>query len=79
LPAPPSAAPLARADPPPRLSEALFTLGLSSGFFGFFAHAGVVTVLEEEGLRAHVQEPLRRPSASCARSAPRPSLALDGP
>jgi NTE family protein len=28
-----------------------FTLGLSSGFFGFFAHAGVVAVLEEEGLR----------------------------
>jgi len=27
-----------------------FTLGLSSGFFGFFAHAGVVSVLEEEGL-----------------------------
>jgi NTE family protein len=33
------------------LAEAPFTLGLSSGFFGFFAHAGVVTVLEEEGLR----------------------------
>lgn len=32
------------------LSEAPFTLGLSSGFFGFFAHAGVVSVLEEEGL-----------------------------
>ncbi len=27
-----------------------FTLGLSSGFFGFFAHAGVVSVLEAEGL-----------------------------
>lgn len=27
-----------------------FTLALSSGFFGFFAHAGVVSVLEEEGL-----------------------------
>jgi NTE family protein len=27
-----------------------FTLVLSSGFFGFFAHAGVVSVLEEEGL-----------------------------
>ncbi len=33
------------------LSGAPFTLGLSSGFFGFFAHAGVVSVLEEEGLR----------------------------
>jgi NTE family protein len=33
------------------LSEAPFTLGLSSGFFGFFAHAGVISVLEEEGLR----------------------------
>jgi NTE family protein len=32
------------------LSRAPFTLGLSSGFFGFFAHAGVVSVLEEEGL-----------------------------
>jgi len=28
-----------------------FTLVMSSGFFGFFAHAGVVSVLEEEGLR----------------------------
>jgi NTE family protein len=28
-----------------------FTLGMSSGFFGFFAHAGAVAVLEEEGLR----------------------------
>jgi NTE family protein len=33
------------------LAEAPFTLGLSSGFFGFFAHAGVVSVLEAEGLR----------------------------
>jgi NTE family protein len=32
------------------LREAPFTLGLSSGFFGFFAHAGVISVLEEEGL-----------------------------
>jgi len=32
------------------LAEAPFTLTLSSGFFGFFAHAGVVSVLEEEGL-----------------------------
>ena len=41
-------------DPGPRLrdwlAEAPFTLALSSGFFGFFAHAGVVAVLEEEGL-----------------------------
>jgi NTE family protein len=33
------------------LAEGPFTLGLSSGFFGFFAHAGVVSVLEAEGLR----------------------------
>ena len=32
------------------LSEAPFTLSMSSGFFGFFAHAGVLSVLEEEGL-----------------------------
>ncbi len=32
------------------LAEAPFTLTLSSGFFGFFAHAGAVSVLEEEGL-----------------------------
>ncbi len=32
------------------LTEAPFALGLSSGFFGFFAHAGAVSVLEEEGL-----------------------------
>lgn len=32
------------------LREGPFTLGLSSGFFGFFAHAGVLSVLEEEGL-----------------------------
>jgi NTE family protein len=32
------------------LAEGPFTLGLSSGFFGFFAHAGVLAVLEEEGL-----------------------------
>jgi NTE family protein len=33
------------------LSQRPFTLGLSTGVFGFFAHAGVVSVLEEEGLR----------------------------
>ena len=32
------------------LAEAPFTLVLSSGFFGFFAHAGLVSVLEEEHL-----------------------------
>jgi NTE family protein len=32
------------------LAERPFTLGLSSGFFGFFAHAGVLSVLEDEGL-----------------------------
>ena len=33
------------------LAEKPFTLVMSSGFFGFFAHAGVVSVLEEQGLR----------------------------
>jgi NTE family protein len=33
------------------LRAAPFTLGMSSGFFGFFAHAGAVSVLEAEGLR----------------------------
>ncbi len=32
------------------LKQEPFTLTLSSGFFGFFAHTGVLTVLEEEGL-----------------------------
>ncbi len=32
------------------LREEPFTLGLSSGFFGFFAHAGFVEVLEEASL-----------------------------
>jgi NTE family protein len=32
------------------LRERPFTLALSSGFFGFFAHTGLVTVLEDEGL-----------------------------
>ena len=32
------------------LAEVPFTLVMSSGFFGFFAHAGIVSVLEEEGL-----------------------------
>ena len=32
------------------LRERSFTLALSSGFFGFFAHTGLVTVLEDEGL-----------------------------
>jgi NTE family protein len=32
------------------LADGPFTLALSSGFFGFFAHAGVISVLEEEGL-----------------------------
>jgi NTE family protein len=42
------------------LRQGPFTLGLSSGFFGFFAHAGVVEVLEAEGLR---------PAALCGSSA----------
>lgn len=33
------------------LEEKPFTLALSSGFFGFFAHAGVVKALEENGLK----------------------------
>ncbi|HEX4405769.1 MAG TPA: patatin-like phospholipase family protein [Polyangia bacterium] len=32
------------------LSQAPFTLTMSSGFFGFYAHAGVLSVLEDEGL-----------------------------
>ncbi len=33
------------------LGEAPFTLAMSSGFFGFFAHAGVLTALLEKGLK----------------------------
>jgi len=33
------------------LAEGPFALGMSSGFFGFFAHCGVLEVLEQEGLR----------------------------
>jgi len=33
------------------LKQKPFMLGLSSGFFGFFAHAGFISVLEQEGLR----------------------------
>ncbi|MFT6398362.1 MAG: NTE family protein [Bradymonadia bacterium] len=32
------------------LREEPFTLALSAGFFGFFAHAGLVAALEEEGI-----------------------------
>ena len=32
------------------LTEAPFTLGMSSGFFGFFAHCGMLSVLEAEGI-----------------------------
>src|SRR5262245_56885824 len=32
------------------LREKPFSLGLSAGFFGFFAHTGVLTVLEDESL-----------------------------
>lgn len=32
------------------LSERPFALGMSSGFFGFFAHTGVLAVLEDEDL-----------------------------
>jgi NTE family protein len=34
-----------------RLAERPFTLALGAGFFGFFAHAGVLAALEEAGLR----------------------------
>lgn len=33
-----------------KLQERPFTLSLSSGFFGFFAHAGFIQALEEKGL-----------------------------
>ena len=33
------------------LREEPFTLAMSSGFFGFFAHAGVLRAFEEEGLQ----------------------------
>jgi NTE family protein len=33
------------------LTEAPFSLSMSAGFFGFFAHTGVVSVLENEGLQ----------------------------
>jgi NTE family protein len=33
------------------LCQGPFTLVMSSGFFGFYAHTGVVSVLEEQGLR----------------------------
>ena len=33
------------------LNKAPFSLALSSGFFGFFAHAGVVSALEMEGFK----------------------------
>lgn len=33
------------------LAEAPCTLAMSSGFFGFFAHCGVLTVLEDRGVR----------------------------
>lgn len=32
------------------LSESPFSMTMSAGFFGFFAHAGVMTVLEDAGL-----------------------------
>lgn len=32
------------------MREGPFSLAMSSGFFGFFAHCGVMTVLEDEGL-----------------------------
>lgn len=32
------------------LAEGPFSIGMSSGFFGFFAHAGFMSVVEDEGL-----------------------------
>src|SRR5947209_13663229 len=32
------------------LAEAPFSLALSAGFFGFFAHAGFISALEDAGL-----------------------------
>ncbi|MGB1581430.1 MAG: patatin-like phospholipase family protein, partial [Nevskiales bacterium] len=32
------------------LSESAFGLTMSSGFFGFFAHSGMLSALEDEGL-----------------------------
>jgi NTE family protein len=47
-----AAAPAPRARPTLRehLREGPFALAMSSGFFAFFAHAGFLTVLEDEGL-----------------------------
>jgi NTE family protein len=44
--------PVTRARPPLRdwLEERPFTLALSAGFFGFFAHTGMLSALEEAGL-----------------------------
>lgn len=43
-------APLPRASLREWLRERPFTLAMSSGFFGFFAHTGVLSVLEDEDL-----------------------------
>ena len=52
---PRAAAPPAPGAPAPSLREWLgaapFTLALSGGFFGFFAHTGLLLALEEAGLR----------------------------
>jgi len=45
VPTPPDASTLAEV-----LAKAPFTLAMSSGFFGFFAHAGMVTALHERDL-----------------------------
>ena len=44
--------PIAAAGPTLRewLREGPFTLGLSSGFFGFFAHSGLLSALEDDGV-----------------------------
>src|SRR5215212_4813676 len=42
------------------LADGPFSLAMSSGFFGFFAHAGVMTVLEDVG---HLPVRVSGPSA----------------
>ena len=47
------------------LKEGPFALTMSSGFFGFFAHAGMLTVLEDEGfLPSRLSGSIRRSSTS---------------
>ena len=52
------------------LREGPFSLTLSSGFFGFFAHAGLVTVLEDEGLLPRRNQRRERRGAGGRRGRP---------